>query len=54
MTATSNVGDLTEGGTTLLGGTNVMSSGSIKIAGNVSREHPGMPEMWMVCGSPGF
>lgn len=38
MTATTNVGDLTEGGVTLMGGVNVMSSGSIKIANNVSRE----------------
>lgn len=38
MTCTSNVGDLTEGGTTLMGGVNVMSSGSIKIANNVGRE----------------
>jgi hypothetical protein len=38
MTATSNVGDLTEGGVTLMGGVNCMSGGSIKIANNVSRE----------------
>jgi hypothetical protein len=38
MTATTNVGDLTEGGVTLMGGVNCMSSGSIKIANNVSRE----------------
>jgi hypothetical protein len=38
MTATTNVGDLTEGGVTLLGGVNCMSSGSIKIANNVNRE----------------
>lgn len=37
MTATSNVGDLTENGVTLMGGVNCMSAGSIKIADNVSR-----------------
>jgi hypothetical protein len=37
MTATSNVGDLTENGVTLMGGVNVMSAGSIKISNNVSR-----------------
>jgi hypothetical protein len=38
MTATTNVGDLTEGGVTLMGGVNCMSSGSIKISNNISRE----------------
>ncbi len=38
MTATSNVGDLTEGGVTLMGGVNCMSAGSIKIANNIGRE----------------
>lgn len=37
MTATSNVGDLTENGLTLMGGVNVMSAGSIKISNNVTR-----------------
>jgi hypothetical protein len=38
MTATSNVGDLTENGVTLMGGVNVMTTGSIKIANNITRE----------------
>ncbi|MBR0855486.1 phage tail tube protein [Bradyrhizobium liaoningense] len=38
MTCTTNVGDLTEGGVTLMGGVNCMSSGSIKIANNIGRE----------------
>lgn len=38
MTATSNVGDLTEGGVTLMGGVNCMFSGSIKISNNINRE----------------
>jgi len=37
MTATSNVGDLTENNVTLMGGVNCMSAGSIKISNNVSR-----------------
>jgi hypothetical protein len=37
MTATSNVGDLTENNVSLMGGINVMSAGSIKIANNVQR-----------------
>ncbi|MFT4117464.1 phage tail tube protein [Bradyrhizobium sp.] len=38
MTCTTNVGDLTEGGVTLMGGVNCMSSGSIKVANNIGRE----------------
>ncbi|MCK1402025.1 hypothetical protein IVB45_17520 [Bradyrhizobium sp. 4] len=38
MTCTTNVGDLTEGGVTLMGGVNCMSSGSIKIANNIGRD----------------
>lgn len=38
MTSTTNVGDLTEGGVTLMGGVNCMSSGSIKVANNIGRE----------------
>lgn len=38
MTATTNVGDLTEAGLTLMGGVNCMSAGSIKIANNINRE----------------
>lgn len=38
MTASTNIGDLTEGGVTLMGGINCMSSGSIKIANNIGRE----------------
>ncbi len=38
MTATSNVGDLTENGVTLMGGVNCMTSGTIKVSNNVTRE----------------
>lgn len=38
MTATANVGDLIEGGVSLMGGVNCMSSGTIKIANNITRE----------------
>ena len=38
MTANLNVGDLTEGGVSLIGGANCMSAGSIKIANNIARE----------------
>jgi hypothetical protein len=38
MTATTNVGDLTENGITLMGGVNCMSAGSIKVTNNVNRE----------------
>jgi hypothetical protein len=38
MTATSNVGDLAEGGVSLMGGVNCMPAGSIKISNNVSRD----------------
>jgi hypothetical protein len=37
MTATNNVGDLAEGGVSLMGGVNCMSAGSIKITNNVTR-----------------
>lgn len=38
MTSTTNVGDLTEAGVSLMGGVNCMSAGSIKISNNVSRD----------------
>lgn len=38
MTAAANVGDLVEGGVSLMGATNCMSSGSIRIANNIERE----------------
>lgn len=38
MTASNNIGDLVEGGVSLIGGANCMSSGSIKIANNYDRK----------------
>lgn len=38
MTATANIGDLVEGGVSIMGGANCMSAGSIRITNNVSRE----------------